>query len=65
MRFFQSVVKSTARPKTEVPVYQGGLNLEELIDSINSMEKFFDYEEIEDEKRVKFAVTKLKCHAAL
>eukprot|EP00253_Pinus_taeda_P021287 PITA_21287 len=29
------------------------------------MEKFFDYEELEDEKKVKFAVTKLKGHATL
>lgn len=65
MRFFQSVLRSTARPKIEVPVYQGGLNREELIDWINCMEKLFDYEETEDEKKVKFAVTKLKGHAAL
>jgi len=66
MRFFQSVLKSTARPWNQlVPVYQGGLNPEELIDWINSMEKFFDYEEMEDEKKVKFVVTKLIGHAAL
>ena len=66
MRFFQSVLKSTARPRNQlVPVYQGGLNPEELIDWINSMEKFFDYEETEDEKKVKFAITKLKGQAAL
>jgi len=65
-RFFQSVLKSTARPWNQlVPVYQGGLNPEELIDWINNMEKFFDYEETEDEKKVKFAVTKLKGHATL
>eukprot|EP00253_Pinus_taeda_P012663 PITA_12663 len=29
------------------------------------MEKFFDYEETKDEKKVKFAVTKLKGHATL
>eukprot|EP00253_Pinus_taeda_P016259 PITA_16259 len=29
------------------------------------MEKFFDYEQIEDEKKVNFVVTKLKGHAAL
>jgi len=29
------------------------------------MEKFFDYEEIEEGKKVKFAVTKLKGHATL
>lgn len=34
-------------------------------DWINGMEKFFDYEEMEDEKKVKFAVTKLVGHAAL
>eukprot|EP00253_Pinus_taeda_P034844 PITA_34844 len=66
MRFFQSVLKCKARPWNQlVPIYQGGLNPEELIDWINSMEKFFDYEETEDEKKVKFVVTKLKGHAAL
>ena len=29
------------------------------------MEKFFDHEETENEKKVKFVVTKLKGHAAL
>eukprot|EP00253_Pinus_taeda_P003807 PITA_03807 len=37
----------------------------ELINWINSMEKFFDYEETEDDKKVNFVVTKLKGHAAL
>ena len=66
MRFFQSVLKSTARPWNQlVPIYQGGLNPEELMNWINNMEKFFDYEEMEDEKKVKFAVRKLKGHAML
>lgn len=57
MRFFQSVLKSIARPWNQlVPIYQGGLNPEELIDWINSMEKLFNYEETEDEKKVKFVV---------
>ena len=29
------------------------------------MEKFFDYEETKDEKKVNFVVTKLKGHATL
>ena len=29
------------------------------------MEKFFDYEEMEEERKVKFVVTKLKRHVAL
>ena len=59
------MLRSTARPKIEIPIYEGGLNPEELIDWINGMEKFFDYEETEDEKKVKFSVTKLKGHATL
>ena len=66
MRFFQSLLKSTAKPWNQlVPLYQGGLNPEELIDWINGMEKFFDYEETEDEKKVKIVVTELKGHATL
>eukprot|EP00253_Pinus_taeda_P016200 PITA_16200 len=66
MKFFQSVLKSTARTWNQlVSVYQGGLNPEELINWINSMEKFFDYEEMEDEKKVKFVVTNLIGHATL
>ena len=65
MRFFQSVLRSTARPKTEVSIYEEALNPEELIDWINGMDKFFYYEETKDEKKVKFTVTKLKGHATL
>ena len=45
--------------------YNGSLNPEELVEWINDMEKFFEYEEMNDEKKVKFAVTKLKGHASL
>ncbi len=43
MRFFQSVLRSTARPEIEVSIYKGGLNLEELIDWINGMKKCTKY----------------------
>eukprot|EP00253_Pinus_taeda_P005469 PITA_05469 len=65
MMFFQLGMRSTAKPKTKVPIYEGGLNLQEVIDWINGMEKLFDYEQTEDEKKVMFAITKLKCHAGL
>ena len=65
MRFLKSVLGSSSKPRPEIPIYQGSLNPEELIDWINDMEKFFDYEEMEEEKKVKFVVTKLKGHAAL
>ena len=53
------------RPKPEVPTYQGGLDANELVDRINDMDKFFDYDETDDENKVKFAVTKIKGHASL
>lgn len=65
MRFFKSLLGSTSKPRLEVSVYTGGLKPEELIDWINDMGKFFDYEEMEEGKRVKFAVTKLKGHETL
>lgn len=45
--------------------YLGSLNPKGLIDWIIEMENFFEYEEMEQEKRVKFVVTKLKGCATL
>ena len=60
MIFLKSVLGSSSKPRPKIPIYQGILNREELIDSINDMEKFFDYEGMEEEKKVKFAITRLK-----
>ena len=53
------------RPKPEVPTYQGGLDANELLDWINKMDKFFNYDEMSKERKVKFTVTRLKGHASL
>ena len=65
MRFLKSVLGSSSKPRPRIPIYQGILNPMELIDWINDMEKFFDYEEIKEEKKVKFVITKLKGHVTL
>jgi hypothetical protein len=39
--------------------------LQELLDWIRSMEKYFDYEDVDEEKRVRHVVTRLKGHATL
>lgn len=65
MRFLKLVLGSSSKPRPKIPIYQGCLSLEELIDCINDMEKLFDYEEMEEEKKVNFVVTKLKGHATL
>jgi hypothetical protein len=54
-----------AREKIEVPMYEGNLDVEELLDWISALDKYFDYEEIDDEKKVKHVVTILKGHATL
>ena len=61
----KQVLGSTSRPKPDVSNYSGSLNPEELVDWINDMDNFFDYEEMNDEKKVKFAVKKLKRNAYL
>ena len=59
------VIGMSMRPKPKVPIYQGGLDANELLDWINEMDKFFNYEETDDERKVKFAVTGLKRHVSL
>ena len=59
------LAKIGSKPKVEIPMYEGSLNAEKLMDWIRSIDQYFDYEEIEENKRVKFAVTRLKGHAAI
>ena len=51
--------------KIEVPNYAGNLKLEELNDWMNSMENSFELNPMIEEKKVKFACTKLKGHAMI
>ena len=62
-KLFKALTKIGKRPKFKVPTFSGKLNLEELIDWINELEDYFEYEEIEDLDRVKFVKAKLKGHA--
>ena len=35
------------------------------MDRINALDKYFEFKEIEDKKKVRYAVTRLKGHAAI
>jgi hypothetical protein len=59
------VTKVGTKPNMEVPMYEGNLNVDELLDWINAMDKYFDYEEVDEENKVKHVVTRLKGHATL
>jgi hypothetical protein len=54
-----------ARAKIEVPMYEGNLDVEELLDWVRSMDKYFNYEVVNEEKRVRHVVTRPKGHEAL
>jgi hypothetical protein len=49
----------------EILMYEGNLDVGELLEWIRSMEKYFDYEEVDDEKKVKHVIRRLKGHASL
>jgi hypothetical protein len=49
----------------EVHMYEGNLNVEEFLDWINALDKYFDYGEIDDEKKVNHVMTRLKGHPDL
>jgi hypothetical protein len=62
---FRDVARIGAREKMDIPVYEGNLDVEELLDYIIALDKYFDYEDVEEDKKVKHAITILKGHATL
>ena len=51
--------------KPDLSTYDGTLITEHLIDQISEMDKYFEYDDIEEDKRVRLVVTRLKGHASL
>ena len=45
--------------------YDGSLIVENLIDWISELDNYFEYDEVEEDKRVRLDVTRLKGHASL
>ena len=58
------LMNASNRSGVKVPMYEGNLNVAELMDSINSLYKYFEFEEIEDKKNVRYEATRLKGHAS-
>jgi hypothetical protein len=46
-------------------MYEGNLDVEELLYWFTSLDKYFDYEYVEEDKKDKHAITRLKGHATL
>jgi hypothetical protein len=64
-RLIRAISRMSSKTKMDIPVYEGSLNAEELLDWIRALDTYFDYEDIEEDKKIRHAVTKLKGHAAL
>jgi len=65
VKLLRSVLSSSSRPKPELSTYDGSLGAENLMDWTSKLDKYFKYEEIEEDKKGKFVVTRLKGHVAL
>ena len=64
-KIFKAITKIGKSPKFNVPTFSRNLNTEQMINWINELEEYFEYEEIEDPDRVKFTKAKLKGHTKI
>jgi hypothetical protein len=64
-RLTKDISRMGAREKIDIPVYEGNLDVEELLDWIRALDTYFDYEDVKEDKKVKHVVTRMKGHAAL
>jgi hypothetical protein len=64
-RLIKAIARMGAKVKMDIPVYEGNMDAEEILDWIRSLDTYFDYEDVEEDKKVRHAVTCLKGHAAL
>jgi Icc-related predicted phosphoesterase len=64
-RLFKVVARIGAREKMDILVYEGNLHVEEILDWIRALDKYFDYEDAEEDKKINHVITRLKGHATL
>ena len=60
LKFFQAISKIGKRTKFNISTFWESINPEKLINWMNEIEIYFEYEDIEDLDRVKFGKAKLK-----
>lgn len=65
LRLLRSVLLASSKPKPKIPNYDCSLYADVLLDWVSELAKYFENEEISEDKRVRFAATKLNGHATL
>jgi hypothetical protein len=46
-RLLRVVARMGARAKMDIPIYEGNLDVEELLDWVRALDRYFDYEYVE------------------
>jgi hypothetical protein len=64
-RLIKAIARMGAKLKMGIPVYEDNLDAEELLDWIRSLDTYFDYEYVKEDKKVRHVVMRLKGHASL
>lgn len=64
-RLLRIFSRAHSKPAVEVVPYNGKLDTNAMLDWIFDMDKFFDFENTLDNRKVKITVTRLKGHASL
>ena len=64
-RLMRVLSRANAKLAIEVTPYDGKLDINVVLDWISNIEKFFDYENTPNNRKVNIAFTKLKGHASL
>jgi hypothetical protein len=47
-RLIKAIARMGAKAKMDIPVYEGNLDAEELLDWIRALDTYFDYEDVEE-----------------
>jgi DNA-binding transcriptional regulator WhiA len=61
----KAIARMGARAKMDIPIYEGNLDAEELLDWIRALDTYFNYEDVKEDKKVKHVVARLKGDASL
>jgi hypothetical protein len=61
----RAISRMSSKTKMDLPIYEGSLDAEELLEWIRALDTYFYYKDIEEDKKVRHDVTKLKGHATL
>ena len=65
IRILKAMKNGQHKVRGDIPMYDGSLKEEEILEWIASMDDYFECEEVPNEQRVRLAKTKLKGHALL